>query len=63
MPNENSTRELDDSGSQFFCSPCERQIPWPRRSYGLQQGTTAAFLIRFAARRNSAILPGLKPNC
>ena len=26
MPNENSTRELDDSGSQLFFSPCERQI-------------------------------------
>jgi hypothetical protein len=28
MPNENSTRELDDSGSQFFLKkkPCERQI-------------------------------------
>jgi hypothetical protein len=30
---------------------------------GSGQGTTAAFLIRFAARRNSAVLPGLKPNC
>jgi hypothetical protein len=28
-----------------------------------QQGTTAAFLIRSAARRNSVVLPGLKPNC
>jgi hypothetical protein len=26
MPNENSTRELDDSGSQFVFLPYERQI-------------------------------------
>jgi hypothetical protein len=26
MPNENSTRELDDSGSHFDFLPCERQI-------------------------------------
>jgi hypothetical protein len=26
-------------------------------------GTTAAFLIRSAARRNSVVLSGLKPNC
>jgi hypothetical protein len=26
MPNENSTRELEDSGSHFFFLPCERKI-------------------------------------